>query len=302
MTTRRRCVRGRNFPQFDGHALASRNCAVSVARAQVHFGLHGLVTPTAGEIRKRMGTSAWATPSDVKRAVESYDSEAKKRGYRPLRYKMAGTLANGLYTSGASRAGLVARIKRLEMVHIVVDYAVVNDRFPALSGSSGFRSRHAIWVGGGTKAKPGWRLRAGKLEVRLADSTWGRAGTPAAAPRWVPLSAVWAMADGAWSSRGGTGWVGGSVACAPPLAKPQPEPEPEPVVCLPESELADLHEQLAEAQEQLGQARALIEELQTRRLPRELVDRLLQVAAEIDAAVPASADTTPVEQGMEVPE
>ena len=298
----RRCVRGRNFPQFDGTALQARNCAVSVGRALVHFGSRGKYAPSAPVMRKRAGgTNAWWTPSDVKMAVESYDAEMRKIGYKPLRYKMAGSMSGNLYTSGASRTNLIARVKRLEMVHVVTDYAITNDQFPALSGSSGFRSRHAIWIGGGTKGKPGWRKRGGVLEVRIADSTWGRAGAPKAAPKWVRFSKVWKMADGAWSTRGGRGWVGGSVACAAPLKTKPPVEPPDPCEDVKE-QAAALAERLEEAQEQLVEAQELIEVLRDKRLPRALVDRLVALTDEIDAATPVIPGSDPVEEGVEVPE
>ena len=293
------CVRGRTFPQFDGHLLAARNCGVAIAISLVHFGSRGRVTPSSSAIRTRMGgITRWTRPSDVKKAVESYDVEMKRRGMAPLRYRMAGTLANGLYTSGAGRASLVARIKRREMVHVVVGYDRVNDSRPALSGSPTFRGDHAIWVGGGTKARPGYRYRQGVLEVRYSDPTWGRTGTPKATPKWVPLSWVWSIADGAWSSRGGRGWVGGSVACSPLLTKPKPDPTPDPCEVI----VTALQARLDTTEEELAAAEALLEELRSQIPDEELLDRLRQVRDDIDELLPAIDDDTPAEAGMEVPE
>jgi len=296
------CVRGRTYPQFDGHALAARNCAISIARSMVNFGSHGLISPSAEVIRKRMGgITRWATPRDVKKAVESYDREMRRRGLKPLRYKMAGRMSGDLYTSGASRASLESRIKRLEMVHVVVDYGRVNDTKPALSGSTGFRSRHAIWVGGGTKKRPGWRTRGGVLEVRYSDPTWGRAGAPKAMPQWVPLAWVWSIADGAWSSRGGSGWVGGSIACSPKLTKPPaPAPDPDPDPC--EAIVADLQDRLDATEEELAEAQVLIDELLARVPDAAMLERLRQLRDDIDQLLPVIDDDAALEQGMEVPE
>lgn len=293
------CVRGRNFPQFDGHVLAGRNCGVSVARALIHFGMHGTVKPSAAEVRRRMGgTTDWTNPADVKKAVESYDREAKARGFKPLKYKTGGTWYQSggvtLIAKGGSRASLLARVKHLEMVQLVVDYGVVNDLFPALSGSSGFRERHSIWIGGGTKKKPGWRRRKGVIEVRLADPTWGRVGTPTATPKWVQFGKIWKMTDGAWSDRGGTGWAGGSVACSPLLPEPPPPVEPEDPC---EDVVSELEARLDEALETQAEMQAVIDELMARRLPRALVDRLVALTNEIDAAVPVIDDDSPVEDG-----
>jgi hypothetical protein len=270
----------------------------------VHFGSRGRISPTAAEIRKRIGHDNWTTPSDIEKAVESYDAELKRRGMKPLQYKLAGVLtSSGLYASGASRQSLIARIKRLEMVHIAIDYGRVNDTMPALSGSPTFREGHSIWVGGGTPKRPGWRERKGKLEVRYSDSTWGRAGAPKATPKWVPFAWVWSIADGAWSSRGGRGWVGGSVACSPLLPKPPKPPKPEPDPEDPcEDIVADLEARLDAAEEELAEVQALVDDLRARIPDEELLERLREVRDDIDALIPVIDDDTPIEPGMEVPE
>jgi hypothetical protein len=56
------CVPGRTFSQFDGHALAARNCGVSVARSLVHFGSRGRIAPSAEAIRDRIGHDPWPGP------------------------------------------------------------------------------------------------------------------------------------------------------------------------------------------------------------------------------------------------
>lgn len=292
------CVHGRNIPQFDGSPWQARNCGVSVARSLIHFGSRGLYLPDAGTTRARMNNlTEWTTPLDVQRAVESYDGELRRHGFRPLRYRMAGTMRGDYYLAGADRATLLRRVQRLEMVHVVVDYATVNDDFGALSGSSGFRGRHAIWIGAGTARAPGWRKRGGRIEVRYADPTWGRAGAPKRAPQWVPFWKVWKMADGAWSSRGGRGWVGGSVACAQPLPTPEPPPPPDPCDDC-RTALDAALESIGVLEEQLAEAQALIEALKGKRLPRDLIDRLVALSAEIDAAYDALDSDTPLEDGV----
>jgi hypothetical protein len=293
------CVAGRTFPQFDGHALAARNCGVSVTRSLVDFGSRGRIKPSAAGIRKRIGHDRWTTPGDVKKAVASYDDAMKRKGVKPLRYKRAGTLLAGLYTRGASREGLISRVRRLEMVHVVVDYGRVNDSRPALSGSPTFRDGHAIWIGGGTPSRPGFRYRSGKLEVRYSDPTWGRTGAPKATLRWVPFSGVWGIADGAWSSRGGRGWVGGSVACSPLLKTAPPGPTPEDPC---EDVVAELEARLDATEEELAAAQDLLDELRTRIPDEELLERLRALRDDIDLLLGAIDDDTPVEQGMEVPE
>lgn len=300
--TRTWCIRGGNISQFQPLVPTSgRDCGVAVAADLIRFGMHGLVKPSAGQVRKRMGNlTGWTTPLDVKRAVESYDREARRRGYKPLRYKLGGTWSNGLIVKGASRAGLIARVKRNEMVHLVVDYAVTNDRFPWLSGSTGFRSRHAIWIGAGNKRTPGYRYRKGRLQVRFADPTWGRPGTPSKPPKWVDFATVWAMADGAWSDRGGRGWVGGSVACSPLLPKPAP-PEPPEDPC--EDVRTELEERVEQLEEQLAEAQAIVDELRARIPDEEVLALLRELRDDIDGLLPLiDDDDTPIEQGMEVPE
>jgi hypothetical protein len=291
------CVTGRTVPQFDASRYESRNCGVSVTRSMIHFGSRAIYLPGPTQTRKRMGNEkGWTTPLDMKRAVDSYDTEMLRQGFEPLRYKLAGTWSGEWIIKGSARSSLLARVKRLEMVAVVVDYGTVNATRPALSGSPTFWGRHMVWIGGGTKKNPGWRKRGGRIEVRYSDSTWGRPGAPTKAPKWVPFAWVWKIADGAWSSRGGSGWVGGSVACAGRLSEPPEPPEPEPCADLQDQLDAALAE-LQLAEEQLEEARVLIEALKVKRLPRELIDRLVALAAEIDAAYVPTGSDAPAEGG-----
>jgi len=212
--------------QLDGSANQAYDCARATASMLVRHGSHGLIRPSTEEIGRRMNNpTGVSNVADVERAVESYDAEMKRKGYEPLKYMRAGRWAAGLALSGGSTDNLRALVQQDDkLIHVVVDYSRVPDRYRA----SSFQGLHAIAVGG----KAGSRVSMGHLEVRVLDPLAdGRSpGTPNG-PQWWSFGTLWKVIDGAWSSRGSSGWQGGWVHCAKALASPDPDPVPEPDPC-----------------------------------------------------------------------
>ena len=317
MVAKRRPVRlPRIISQFRrGVVTSGRDCGVSAGRSMVGYGSRGIFSPSAAEFRKRMGnTAGWTNPLEVRKGVNSYDKEMRRHGLKPLRYVLAGTWADGLIRAGASRRSLVSRLKRGEMIHLVVDYGRWNERMPKLSGSPGFSGLHSVWIGGdGVDAKgrkrKGWKQKRNVILARVGDSTWNRKGTPKG-PQFARLSDIWYTADGVWSSRGGRGWVGGSVRPAEYLRVEPPKPEPQP--CQPVlDELSALEDRYDAALEELdikdtalSDAKAMIAALEEKRLPRALLEQMQGLVDELDVALAAAEGFAGVEAdiGIAIPE
>jgi hypothetical protein len=280
-------------------ATSGRDCGVATTEELIRHGTDGALILTPGEVRDAMGNqTGWTTPLDSRKAVMAMAAKARKLGLKPPKYKLAGNVtSSGLFTSGASKQSLIRRAQAGELIQLVISYSRVNQRYPALSGSRTFMGRHSVWCGGFADFKGGLgiRKRNGRWELRYADPTWNRPGTPRG-PKWVPLSTIWAISNGAWSSRGGTGWVGGSTPSA--LYLPVALPAPKPDDCRP------IKEELEEAQGALADAQALVETLRAKRVPRALADQLNDIAQQIDSLVPAvqGVDDTQIIDGMEVSE
>jgi hypothetical protein len=291
-------------------ATSGRDCNVVATAELIRHGTRGKMVLGAAQVRQRMRNPAsWTNQAQAQRAVNSIDKEARRRGLRPLRYRRGGVwTSSGLIARGGSRQDLLGRLKRGELVSGVIGYDRVNRRYPHLSGSRSFMGRHQVTMGGYRNAAGdiGLRKRGGHYEVLYADSLWNRPGTPKG-PQWVKFSIVWRLLDGAWSSRGGRGWAGGSVVAAKALRPTDPTPPPDPADPVPdacEAQLQELQEDMAERDTQLAEARDTIQALQARRLPRAVVDELLDVAGRIDELVPVvdNAPDAVIEDGVEVDE
>lgn len=270
-------------------ATSGRDCGVATTEELIRHGTDGAIILDAGQTRQRMGNlKDWTTPFHVKNAVESIDKEARKRGMKALKYKMAGsvTLVGGVnfFVKGAGKSSIVSRAKRGELIHFVIDYAKVNQKYPWLSGSKTFMGRHSVYAGGFADGKGtlGIRKHKGKWQLRYADPTWNRPGTPSG-PKWVNLSIIWDIANGAWSDRGGTGWVGGSTPAAIYLDTPTiPEEPVDPC----ESRITELRNELEDTLGALADTKAIVKELRAKRISRQLADDLNDIAAQIDSLAP----------------
>lgn len=282
------CVRTGMNSQFRPRVPTSgRDCGVATTEELIRFGSRGQIKLTPLQVRKRMkNLKNWTNPIDVKKAVDSIDRENKRRGMQPLKFKLAGKwiAGNTLIASGASKQSLINRAKRGELMQLVIDYAKVNRKYPWLSGSKTFMGLHSVWAGGhrNKKGDPGIRTMNGKLEMLYADPTWNRQGTPKG-PKWVAVNVIWDISNGAWSSKGGTGWVGGSVKCADLLKATDPVEPPDPADPIEECDTTDLEEELAASQAALVEARDTIAELEQSDLDQEVIDNLSRLVAEMDA-------------------
>ena len=300
-----RQVRSRINSQFrPAVATSPRDCGVSTTEEQIRHGTGGALVLGPAAVRARMDNrSSWTTPLHTRRAVNSIDNEARRHGLEPLRYHLAGRESGGYFLAGASKQSLINRCKRGELLDVVIDYRKLNQLYPGLSGSPLFNGRHRINIGGyaGKKAdgsrKLGIRMRNGAWEVQWMDPTWNRPGTPKG-PRFVRLSKLWRVADGAWSDRGGRGWVGGSVS--PAVALPKPPPPEEPIDPCADA-VAELEAERDDAVAALIEAEELI--LALRVIPARVRDQLTTIRDELAVLAPVvdAADDL-VSAGTEVPQ
>jgi len=250
----------------------------------VRHGSRGIYSPSTEQIGRRMSNpTGTSNVADIRKAVNSYDKEMKRKGYKPLHYRPFGRF-NSDYTriyAGAGRQALLGAIKREEAVHVVVTYAQLRQASKWYARWTAFQGGHSFTVGG----KRGWKKKKNRVYVRLNDSIAKRI-------QWIPFSVLWQAADGAWSKRGGRGWVGGSVKCAAKLPVPpgQTEPAPDPV----EEALVEARARVGELETSLAEAQDLIEALKGRRLPAAIKADLAELAAEIASYVePADVGQVP---------
>ena len=196
--------------QLDGSETASSDCGPSVAVMEVAYQTGGTIRPTTEQIRRRMDKpTGWTNTLDRKKAIESYDEEAHKVGYRALRYRVE---------TGAPLALLWELQARGRPVGATIDYGVVAEQRPDLWASRTFRGGHIIWLRRGL-------LIDGRKMVKvfdpLADGRYS--GIPNGPQMWP----WWLVREALTEFHGAGQWTGG--VSAPPRLLSQPEPDDDPV-------------------------------------------------------------------------
>lgn len=269
------CSRVRHEYQLDGSVNGPWDCGRAGAVTLVDHGSRGIYRPSTERIGVRMGdTKGVSNVLSRQKGVQSYDQEMKRKGYRPLKYKLAGKYqANGWILSGAGKMMLLHGIKRGEMADVTINYDVLRKAAPAyITSTTGFKGMHTVTAGG----KRGYKKKGGAVWVRVLDPIAKRS-------RWWKFSWLWKAADGTWSSKGSRGWVGGLVKCAEKLSKPPSTVVPDPDPC--EAEVIALRDRSAELETTLGDAQDIIESLEGRRIPNAIKADIALLAAEIKSYV-----------------
>lgn len=131
--------------QLTGIATQSVDCGVRSTSMAIDWATGGLKRPPVKILRQRMGkvlTSSTAlkdlttSPSDWKRAIESYDTPAELGGkYEGL---------SGRLFEGGSWSDVAEHLERGRLAILAVDYGVYRRLMPARSGSRTFDGYHAI--------------------------------------------------------------------------------------------------------------------------------------------------------------
>jgi len=276
------CSRVAHEYQLDGSTNGPWDCGRVTAGRLIAHGSRGLYTPETEAVGRRMenprGTS---TVMQRKKAVESYDNEMKRKGYKPLKYTVAGTFsATHLIVKGAGKDMLLNGIKRGEMADVTIHYGTLRATAPSyITKTTSFNGFHSVAAGG----KNGWKKVDGVIWVRVLDPIAKRT-------RWWKFQWLWKSADGTWSTKGGRGWVGGLTKCSPKIPAKAPEPP-----TAEELELIALRDKVAELEIALGDAQDVIEEMQplAPALPADLQERVIELAKEITAYEPPDTGQKP---------
>lgn len=216
--------------QLDGSANQSFDCGRATAAMLVDFSTKGKIRPSTEDIGIRMQRPVGPSNSgNQKVAVESYDSEATRRGLKPLKYarKVAAPAEDmdRLLDAGA-------------MLSVDTDYSVFQTFDEGRYASSmSFRGLHSVGIRGRRKDKRGRWLT--QLFDPLADGRYPGCWN---GPRWVPLTLLKRASAKVW---GRGKWGGGAVRYTSKLKWPWPQPPDLP-------EIEEVLDQLSAAREREG--------------------------------------------------
>jgi hypothetical protein len=200
--------------QLNGSSTAGEDCWVRSVSMAIDFATRGATVPSVDAIRNRAGVkSGSGNTADQEKAAESYNTPDETGGRDPVKYdrKVAAPWADLP----------VDAMKNAEKVVVLsLDYGVVNEQKPQLSGDPGFNGNHSIMFGV-TRTNG----ETGNLEVKAFDSLYDgrRSGIPNG-PQWWP---VWLAREACEAFAGAGKWTGGIIPTAW-LLEDAPEPEPEP--------------------------------------------------------------------------
>jgi hypothetical protein len=200
--------------QLNGSSTAGEDCWVRSVSMAIDFATRGATVPSVDAIRNRAGVkSGSGNTADQEKAAESYNTPDETGGRDPVKYER--------HVADPWADQPVDAMKNAEKVVVLsIDYGVVNEQKPQLSGDPGFNGNHSVMFGA-TRTNG----ETGNLEVKAFDSLYDgrRSGIPNG-PQWWP---VWLAREAAEAFAGAGKWTGGIIPTAW-LLDDAPEPEPPP--------------------------------------------------------------------------
>jgi hypothetical protein len=161
----------------------------------------GEIVPAIDEIRVRMGKAdGWTTPTDWKRAYESYRGEASLLGIAFPDYEVI---------ERGEVGDLWGHLERGDPVGLVVNYGVLRSRAPNLVADPDYAGHHALWL------RSVRRRDAERFVLAYDPLADGRRGLPRGPSWWR-----WAdIRDAAKSVTGTDSWTGTVLRLAPVLER-----------------------------------------------------------------------------------
>ena len=238
--------------QLDGSPTASSDCGVRSASMGIDWATDGAKVPNVADFRRRAGTVGDKpnTTATLQKGVQSYDTAAETNGYKPLKAtrKLQAPHSELDSLAGAGR-----------WLTLSIDYGVVNDRRPDLSGDRAFRGGHSVGL-------LGRRVFNGTVEYKIWDplADGRRDGIPKG-PKWWPRTLVqkatekFAQKSGAW-----TGLLQINSNPVEDPTPPEPPEPPKPPKPTPEEVIARLTKELNEANGRIDGLEQVIDDLETR--------------------------------------
>jgi hypothetical protein len=201
--------------QLDGSDTAGEDCWVRSVSMGIDFATRGATVPSVDAIRNRAGVKTGSgNTADQEKAAESYNTPDETGDREPVKYER--------HVADPWADQPVAAMKNAEKyVVLSIDYGVVNEKKPNLSGDPGFDGNHSVLFG-----QTRTNGDTGNLEVKAFDSLYDgrRSGIPNG-PQWWP---VWLAREAAEKFAGAGKWTGGIIPTAWLLEGAEPEPEPAP--------------------------------------------------------------------------
>jgi hypothetical protein len=203
--------------QLNGSATASDDCWVRAVSMGVDFATYGSTVPTVQHIRNRAGVQSGAgNTADQKKASESYNTPDETGDREPVAFDRH--VADAWQPEGLP---VDAMKNKNKMVVLSIDYGVVNEKKPNLSGDRNFNGGHSV-IFGNTRTNG----ETGNLEVKCFDSLYdGRRSEIPNGPQWWPM---WLAKEAAAGFAGNGKWTGGIMPTSWLLDDDPDEPEPEP--------------------------------------------------------------------------
>jgi hypothetical protein len=193
--------------QLDGSANQSFDCGRAVTVMLVDFATRGRIRPTTEAIGRRMDRPTGPSNSgNQKKAVESYDAEAKWFYLRPLKCSRR---------RGADWEDAVKALEDGAMLSVDTKYGVFHNQYNGkYACSKSFHGLHSVAIWGRKRINGKWMTR---LYDPLADGRYKGCWN---GPRWVPLALIRKATARVW---GPNKWGGGVVKYAPRLPRAEEE-------------------------------------------------------------------------------
>jgi hypothetical protein len=203
--------------QLNGSATAGEDCWVRSVSMAIDFATKGAQVPSVDAIRNRANNpSGGGNTADQERAAESYDTPGETGQRQPVKYDRKVGAPWGDFTGPLQNGD--------KAVVLSIDYGIVNDKKPGLSGDPGFDGNHSVMFLGSREGGDG-------IELKAYDSLYDgrRSGIPNG-PQWWPQ---WLAKDAA-AAFAGSGKATGGVVPTSYLLDGDPEPEPPPTSSSPD--------------------------------------------------------------------
>jgi hypothetical protein len=196
--------------QLNGSATAGEDCGVRSTSMAIDFATKGAQVPSVSALRDRMGVPSGGTnTAEQEKGAESYDTPKETGQRQPVQYERKVGVPWDQFTGPLQNAD--------KAVVLSLDYGVVNDKKPKLSGDPNFNGNHSIMFLGSREGGDG-------IEVKAWDSLYdGRRDGIPKGPQWWPQ---WLAKDAAAAFAGSGKATGGVVPTSYLLEQP-PEPPPE---------------------------------------------------------------------------
>lgn len=227
--------------QLNGTLTAGEDCGVRSTSMAIDFATRGATVPTVAALRTRMGVKTGPTnTSQQQKGAQSYDTPAETGKRKPVVFNRQSPAAWSEFVGPLTNGD--------KAVVLSLDYGIVNDKKPNVSGDRAFDGNHSIMFLGSRQTAQG-------TEVKAWDSLYDgrRQGIPKG-PQWWPL---WLVRDACAAFAGAGRATGGIVPYSPLLvpAAPPPgpmPPDPEPI------ELPDLPSREQQMEDALNEERTAL--------------------------------------------